>query len=177
MSLETPHSQANWDIQSPGSTAGDLIGWVEGRRTHHWAFLGCPWMGGADELGGGDGPGPSWSQSQAGYRGDSSVRVREPAGHGKQAPRRRCTTWSRCQPRRVRATEREAAGQAWPAEAATGMVLVWRRNWGFKCRNCQELQMRNRGTGQSRQSQERLQMLASRVAAPRVGQPSPPLPS
>lgn len=56
-----------------------------------------------------------------------------------------------------------------------GDGLSLEEEWGLQCRNCQELQPRNPGMGQSRQSQERLQTLASRVAAPRAGQPSPPL--
>ena len=92
-------------------------------------------MGGADELGGDDGPGPSWPRSQAGYRGDSSVRVREPAGHGKWAPRRQ----SRISELRPglgdgvspggSGPEREAAGQAWPAGAQRGWFNL-EEEWG-----------------------------------------------
>lgn len=64
------------EVQSPWKPViprqAGTLSWIYSRgfarlgRPHHQAVP--PWMGGAGELGGEDGLGPSWSQSKAGCR-------------------------------------------------------------------------------------------------------------
>lgn len=77
---------------------------------------------------------------------DSSVRVREQAGHGQWAPggtsrisELRAGLGEGVGPRRS-GPERDGAGQGCPAGVAAGTVLVWRSEGGFRIRDCRELQ-------------------------------------
>ena len=73
---------------------------------------------------------------------DSSLRVREQAGHGQWTPEGtnriselRAGLGEGVGPRGS-GPERDGAGQGWPAGVAAGTVLVWRSEVGFRFRDC-----------------------------------------